>query len=495
MRASVAAHTDIARRGHTLHRERRHNAHQYRTDWSHLTETSEYASEHATRSHPDQGRNDEWTRLPFVGDIVASRAQHLGELVRIVQGSAQHSQDGGQCPIHRGNPTDGAAPIGAPRRVRGRIVTWWLRTRLRAMTARTTRTLAVLTGFAFAVSGCAANSTPTSAQHTSTTGFEAKSTTTVHIDDTLPARLDNGAQGRDTYHRSDFVPPAKTCGGRLDGSNLSHVLRVLPKGPVAPNGKLAFTSGVCVYVPAGYERSTWRYPTIYLLHGGGGDAGDMVSQGHVDAAMDHLVAGDQRRAAILVMPDGDDGRWFDQTNGTLRNETYIINSVIPYVDRHFRTIATRQGRAIDGISNGGLGAMMLAAKHPELFIAAGSLSGNLAGLTLTAGSSGVGPGAGMSESDEPIRHVSELAHTDLVIDIGSRCDDPRAAAMCFTKGVDLAFLSANRAFESAATAIKSHVVDYRENVGAHAWRYWSPLLAIRHLPFLLARLQDPTLQG
>lgn len=304
------------------------------------------------------------------------------------------------------------------------------------------------------------------------------------VHDQLDPKLDNGAQGRNTYKRAGFVPPSKLCDGRLDGSDQPHLLRVLPKGPLAPDGSLAFTSGVCVYLPAGYERSGLRYPVIYLLHGGGGDASDMVEQGHVDTTMDALVRRDRADAAILVMPDGDNGLWYDERDGKVRNETYLIDDVVPYIDRHFRTIATRSGRAIVGISNGGLGALLMTAKHPQLFVAAGSLSGNLAADTLPM----TPPGNALLD------HVGALADTDLMVDIGSHCDNPAPVAMCFTKVVDLAFLGANRAFVAAMRAAdRGHrgIVDYHENEGGHAWYYWAPILRDRDIPFVLARLADP----
>jgi len=56
-------------------------------------------------------------------------------------------------------------------------------------------------------------------------------------------------------------------------------------------------------------------------------------------------------------------------------ETYHIAELIPFIDSHYPTVAERSGRAIAGLSMGGFGAMSYAAKHPELFVAAGSFSG------------------------------------------------------------------------------------------------------------------------
>jgi putative tributyrin esterase len=55
----------------------------------------------------------------------------------------------------------------------------------------------------------------------------------------------------------------------------------------------------------------------------------------------------------------------------------MINDLIPHVDATYRTIAAREGRAINGLSMGGYGALMLGLKHPEMFCAIGSHSGAL----------------------------------------------------------------------------------------------------------------------
>jgi S-formylglutathione hydrolase FrmB len=48
-------------------------------------------------------------------------------------------------------------------------------------------------------------------------------------------------------------------------------------------------------------------------------------------------------------------------------ESDLIGSLIPAVDRSFRTLASRQNRAVGGLSTGGYGAANLALRHPELF--------------------------------------------------------------------------------------------------------------------------------
>src|SRR5438128_5986848 len=173
------------------------------------------------------------------------------------------------------------------------------------------------------------------------------------VHDELPAALDNGGAGLTAASPPGHVPPSLACRDRMHATKRSLVIRMLPDGPRVPGGGLAFTSGVCVYLPPGYAASVSRYPVVYLLHGGGGDQADGVTYGHIQAVMDSLVAQDRGRGAIIVMPDGASGQWYDSVNGALRNEEYVTKWVVPFVDRHLRTIVTRKARAIAGVSNGG----------------------------------------------------------------------------------------------------------------------------------------------
>src|SRR3954471_24727289 len=83
--------------------------------------------------------------------------------------------------------------------------------------------------------------------------------------------------------------------------------------------------------------------------------------------------------SIVVSPNGDSGYWSDWFNNGLfgppKYETYVIRQLIPIIDARFRTLPRRSARAVMGISMGGSGSMMFAARHPDLFAAAASLSG------------------------------------------------------------------------------------------------------------------------
>jgi S-formylglutathione hydrolase FrmB len=92
------------------------------------------------------------------------------------------------------------------------------------------------------------------------------------------------------------------------------------------------------------------------------------------------LVGDQAAIVVTVAGQADDFD-LDWRNGRWLWESVDIGRLIPYVDTHFRTIPDRAHRAIAGDSDGGWTAMHDAARHPDLFIVAGSFSG-LVGLTL-----------------------------------------------------------------------------------------------------------------
>ena len=149
-----------------------------------------------------------------------------------------------------------------------------------------------------------------------------------------------------------------------------------------------------VYLPADYD-SGKHFPVFYYLHGLGGNEHDWIEGGHLADAANKLGL-----QAIVVMPDGDDAFYADgvakidydacMKDGTglflqkkrsktcvhARNyETYIVKDLVAEIDRKYHTIATREGRAIAGLSMGGFGALELALRHPDEFAAAASHSG------------------------------------------------------------------------------------------------------------------------
>ena len=130
-----------------------------------------------------------------------------------------------------------------------------------------------------------------------------------------------------------------------------------------------------VVLPENYYESEQRYPVLYLLHGymqnytvwGRNLAGAFYARNLNDL--------------ILVLPDAGN-TWFinyaSSVDGEKDNwEDHIVEDVIGFIDANYRTEASREGRAISGLSMGGFGAYSLGLRHPELFVSIGSTSGAL----------------------------------------------------------------------------------------------------------------------
>jgi len=131
---------------------------------------------------------------------------------------------------------------------------------------------------------------------------------------------------------------------------------------------------LAVYLPANYATSGKRYPVIYFLHGLPAVAGSFRGADFLAGAL-----ASSGRRAIIVAPQGardndSDPEYLDWGPG--RNwETAITRDVVGYVDSHLRTISTRRGRAIVGLSAGGYGAVILALHHLPAFSVVESWSG------------------------------------------------------------------------------------------------------------------------
>lgn len=126
-----------------------------------------------------------------------------------------------------------------------------------------------------------------------------------------------------------------------------------------------------LYVPDGYEESALLYPVLYLLHGNGGDRASWVLQGRIQRTADALIARGEIPPCLIVMPEGGTSWYVDARE---KMESALIADLLPEVQKHWRTLPTRGGRLIAGVSMGGYGAARFALKYPELFAAAALLS-------------------------------------------------------------------------------------------------------------------------
>ena len=138
----------------------------------------------------------------------------------------------------------------------------------------------------------------------------------------------------------------------------------------APPGVAVAADRARVLLPVGYATSKQRYPVVYVLNGA---LGDYTQWARLTGVVDYTA----RFPAIFVFPDGGGkgaAGWFsDWLDGTYQWETWHTGSVVPFIDKRFRT--RPDARAVAGASMGANGALTYAARHPGMFRAAVSFSG------------------------------------------------------------------------------------------------------------------------
>lgn len=101
-----------------------------------------------------------------------------------------------------------------------------------------------------------------------------------------------------------------------------------------------------VYLPANYESNAERYPVVYLLHGGGGSYVEWTANNHAALFADAMISEGLIRPMILVMPEGDHSYFMNHAVDGQRWGDYIALELVDFIDGHFRTVVTREGRAV-----------------------------------------------------------------------------------------------------------------------------------------------------
>jgi len=135
---------------------------------------------------------------------------------------------------------------------------------------------------------------------------------------------------------------------------------------------------VSIYQPDGAPPKT-GWPVVYLLHGLHGGNRDWASLGGIQQTMDLMIAEHRVRPMMLVMPNGADSWYVNSAalGGPGDYETAILDQLPAAIEQNYPVSRERAGRAIAGISMGGFGALRMAFKRPDRYVAVASLSGAL----------------------------------------------------------------------------------------------------------------------
>jgi S-formylglutathione hydrolase FrmB len=260
-------------------------------------------------------------------------------------------------------------------------------------------------------------------------------------------------------------------------------------------------ANIRILLPSDYAaHPARRYPVLYLLHGTSGGASDWTTVGDAERTTAGLPV-------IVVMPDialDDSGggwctNWYNGgAYGRPEWETFHISELIPWVDHDFRTIGSRQGRAIAGLSQGGFCSMSYAARHPDLFSTALAYSGapDIAwdpdaefGSTLIVNGTEVGldhvpPNSMFGDrvtqevnwaDHDPATLAENLKGTDLFMYFGNGDPGPldQSPVNPEASGIEALVARDNIDFHARldSLGLPSHYDAY--GPGTHSWPYWA----------------------
>lgn len=142
---------------------------------------------------------------------------------------------------------------------------------------------------------------------------------------------------------------------------------------------------VPVYLPPSYDADTGRrFPVVYVLSGFLGRGRMLLNDDPwkppLDERMNGLIDSGACDEMILVMPDcftRFGGSQYVNSTALGRYEDHIVEELVPWIDRAFRTRASRDHRGVTGKSSGGYGALTLGMKHPDVFGALACHSGDV----------------------------------------------------------------------------------------------------------------------
>jgi enterochelin esterase-like enzyme len=122
-----------------------------------------------------------------------------------------------------------------------------------------------------------------------------------------------------------------------------------------------------IYLPPCYDQKTEEsYPVLYLLHGQTYTQDQWIRLGAVDI-IDDLILSGESVPFIVVFPDD---RYWNLPPGPGFGQR-LIETLIPHIDRNYRTLDDRDQRAIGGLSRGAGWALRLGLTRWDLFSSLG----------------------------------------------------------------------------------------------------------------------------
>jgi len=242
---------------------------------------------------------------------------------------------------------------------------------------------------------------------------------------------------------------------------LAYDSRPVPHGEVRmvlyESKPMGVTRRLWIYTPAGYDKSSARYPVLYLLHGNGEAENGWVMNGRANIILDNLIADRKAVPMVVVMPQGHalQGagvgplvRIAGETSMfSDRFPPDLLEEIIPLVQRNYRVFADADDRAIAGLSMGGGQALSIGLSNLDRFHYVLGFSAAVGGQFISA---------------EPILKNALLS---------TATTNKRLRLLWISCGRQDFLYEANRQFSQTLTSNGIKVL-YRETEGAHVWSVW-----------------------
>ena len=202
-------------------------------------------------------------------------------------------------------------------------------------------------------------------------------------------------------------------------------------------------------------------PLVMLLHGVYGSHWAWAFKGAAHRTAQRLMDAGVIPPMVLAMPS--DGLWGDGSgyvpHATQDFERWIVDEVPAAARDACSVCGTHSPLLIAGLSMGGFGALRLAGKYPQRFVAAAAHSA-------------------ITEAPQIDRLLAEsrtgwsTQAADLRVLDALRGAPGPLPALRFDCGRDDALLAANRQLHAELLALDiAH--DYAEHAGSHGWDYWT----------------------
>jgi len=256
-----------------------------------------------------------------------------------------------------------------------------------------------------------------------------------------------------------------------------------------PSKAMNKTYKAAVVLPAAYANSKKSFPVLYLLHGGSGHFSDWLNKTPDKLLIKNLA---DQYDLIIVMPEGETSSWYldSPVDPNSKFETYIAKEVVQKIDNTYRTVQNSKRRVITGLSMGGHGALYLSTRHPDVFGAAGSMSG---ALDMNFNKFNINEDFKKRLKENFQRLLgnsdpsSEIFMNNSIVNMVQAIQKNKLPII-IDCGVDDFLIESNRELHRRLV-YNNTPHDYSERPGAHSWEYWQNSLPY-HLLFFSKVLKN-----